>query len=291
MRPIRLKSVLKRTLKDLDLYDVYRRHRAVTFWSRVCGKEVSAVTRAQKLSGRILFVAVKDHIWASELSHFKYQYIKKFKKMLGAGVVEDIRFKADWNAFKAPGGKQKKEYSPEDTEVTKTDRKKIEKILSDVKDEKTRQLLFPLLAEKFKYERWLKKKGGEKCLACGVMIPTKKSFCPHCTDELEKKNLERLKETLAEKPWISYSKISNDIKPLSRDTFDRVKSDIAEKIYRNVIESMEKVRKGDEEEVSRIKGEIITLAMLRSGEKPAGLKNDLLKKVLPAGMYKFYVSK
>jgi hypothetical protein len=297
MQPVSIKSVLKRTLKQMDLYDIYRRQRAITMWERVCGKEVARVSGAEKLRGTVLLISTVDHIWAAELSTFTHHYLERYKKLLGEGVVKDIRFKADPGFFDTKKKRKKKEYDPESMDLPQKEEKKISELVNDISDEKCRELMEKFLRGKVKYERWLKKHGGDNCFGCGVMLEKGHTFCPHCTRELEQTNTRKLRELLENTPWVTYSEATKAVTPISIELYDEIKEKLMESIYRDIIESMETVSKGfkksqrtteQDRKTAEIKGKIITWAMLKSGQKPAQLTDDNLKKILPEVMYKFY---
>jgi hypothetical protein len=297
MQPVSVKSVLKRALKQINLYDVYRRQRAITMWDRVCGKDVARVSGAEKLRGTVLFISTVDHIWASELSTFKYHYMERYNKLLGEGVVRDIRFKADPGFFDTKKKRKNKEYNSESVELTKKEEKKISELIEDISDEKCRELMEKFLRGKAKYERWLKKHGGDNCFGCGVMLNKGLTFCPHCIRELEQSNAHKLRELLENTPWITYGEAAKAITPISVELYDEIKEKLMESTYRYIIESMETVSRESrsskksaeiESRTAGIKGKIITWGMLKSGNKPAQLTNENLKKILPEVMFLFY---
>jgi predicted nucleic acid-binding Zn ribbon protein len=304
MRPVVLKSILKRTLKNLDLYHVYRRQRAITLWERVCGKEVAKISKAIKLRGNVLTIAVVDHIWAAELTNFTYQYMTKYTKFLGTGIVTEIRFKTDPQAFLEPK-KSSKKYDPENVEIPKKEIAKAKELASGINDERVRELMEKFFINKFKHDRWLKKHGGTNCFSCGVMLTKGLSFCPHCLRTIERENAIKLKEALEDAPWLSYKEALKSINPISEELYDEIKTDMISKMHRNIIDTIEKIKNikiapGDEaktdtidkESVSaEIKSWIIAFAMLSTGNRPAKLTDDVLKKCLSTTMYSFFRGK
>lgn len=258
-------------------------------WERVCGADAAKVTKAEKLRGKILFISTLDHIWAAELSHFESFYVEKYNKLVGAGVVEDIRFQAKPSAFLRRKKKATDAYDVSDVTLTKKEQKEIEEITLQIKDERLRKMAEKFLCTKKKSEKWLIKHGGVKCFGCGAIIEKGRTFCLHCLFLLENKNREALLHLMEDKPWLSFKEVLSNIGPVSIELYDEIKKQLLNKLYGEVVESVEKLRKSDDEKaVSRLKGKIITVAMLKSGRKPAELSDEVLRKILPEAMYNFF---
>lgn len=284
MQPISIKSCLKSTLKNLGLYEAYRRQRALILWDRICGAEVAGVAVAESLKGNVLFVAAKDHIWASELSNYKLQYLQKYEKLLGKGIIRDIRFRGKPNLFETGKKKKAVDFDPEAIELNKKEQKKVDDVLADIKDEKTREVIQRFFLDKIKHDRWLKRHGGQECFGCGVMIEKGKNFCLHCTMELEKKNAPILRELIENTPWISFEEAVAQVNPITRDLFLSIKESLAERIHGKIAKMIDK-RTG---EPAAIKSLIITLVMLKTGKKPAQLKDGVIRKAIPSYMHEFF---
>lgn len=285
MQPVSIKSCIKRTLKGLGLQEAYRRHRALSLWEKVCGKEVAAVTMAESIKSGVLFVATKDHIWAAELSNFTLKFTERFNRLLGREMVRKIRFAPKPTLFVKDKKKKKSEYDPQSAELSKKDEKKVQEWTKDLKDEKARALVQKLLAEKFKYESWMKKHGAAQCFKCGVLIEKGRSFCFFCTLEMEENNVKLLGEAIEETPWITFQEAAQKITPLSFSVFRDVKDRIVNALHKEIVGLMETAGKSRERET---KSKIVTLAMMKAEKKPAELKDEVLIENLSPFMYEYY---
>lgn len=285
MQPVSIKSCLKRTLKSLDLYEAYSQQKVMALWNRICGNEIAQVTRAESLKGGTLTVAALDHIWASELGSFSYQYMEKYRRLMKREVVKSIRFVPRPRLFQKGGRKEPEPYDPRSLSLSPGELKKVQEVSLKVDDEKARALVESMLAEKLKYEQWMKKRGGRPCFGCGVMVEKGASFCFFCAREMEENSRAALREALRETPYVTFKEVSRGIVPLTMETYREVKDRMAGELYAQIVDGMEKAGPGD---ASRVKGQIITLAMLKTGKKSAELKDDVLREAVSPYMYKFY---
>jgi len=411
LRPIKLKSALSSLLKGMEIYDSYKKQRAIIIWPEVCGKKVAEISRAVSLKGTQLFIDVKDHIWASELTHMQMEYLEAYEKLLGSsllgvedvfnwkallsalknpatndkkrivdlldeksaaiikfleggakpgkaarraivsglnkiirnrafytsaafghlklnyeigrflkkgiqklerkevqifnrrlfeaafpgvivkcsGIVSKIYFRVNFQSFSKSKKKSIEKYDLESVKLTKKERKKIDSVLSEVKDSETRDLAERILVRAEKFEKWLLKHGGRKCLHCGVVIEPEMSFCPICTRYLEKQNIGRLKTAMESKPWLTYPEAVTTISPLSYNLYSSIRSDMIDEL-RSVINNLIAKDRG-KLDISVIRTAIITLAMMRTGKQPSQLNDRAMMECLSGNMFKFYKDK
>lgn len=274
----------------MEIYEAYGKQRAVVVWENVCGKELGAFSKATNLRGDTLYVVVKDHIWANEMSMLELEYLEKYEKLLGQGVVKKIFFQAKPQAFKKKKGKKEEtaeeEFSLEGIELDEEESEKIDNILKEIKDEETETLARDILTRAAKLERWLISHGGHKCHGCGVVIEPDISYCPICLRDLERKNIKVLFEALERKPWLSYEEAIKNIMPLSYGTYLALKSAKIAYIEGEIAGEMGKPK--DEIAINELKMSIITLGMLKSGTPPSRLTDYVLSSCLPEEMYLVY---
>jgi len=83
-------------------------------WEEIVGPATAKVSTAVACKDGILFVEVKNSVWAAELSLLKKDIIWKINHRLGRGTVKDIRFRATGKSF----GTHKSKYCKEKTENT-----------------------------------------------------------------------------------------------------------------------------------------------------------------------------
>ncbi len=290
MEPIGIKKSLESLLKKMEIYETYGKQRAVLIWENVCGKEMGAFSMATNLRGDTLYVLVKDHIWANEMSMLELEYLEKYEKLLGPGIVKKIFFQAKPHAF---GKKNKKtneeipeEFNLDGIELDKEETEKIENVLKDITDGETEALARRILTRAAKLERWLIEHGGHKCHGCGVVIEPDISYCPVCLRELERKNIKVLFEALERKPWLSYEEAIKSILPLSYGTYIELKSAKIGVLEGEIAGEMSKPK--EEIQMNELKMSIITLGMLKSGKPPSRLTDGVLSSCLPEEMFQVY---
>ncbi|MCD4786538.1 MAG: DUF721 domain-containing protein [Candidatus Eremiobacteraeota bacterium] len=288
MQPISIGKAVKKVMKDLGLYESYERQRALILWEKVCGKQAAQVSRAEKLLGDKLFIAVKDHIWASEMTHFAYTYLKRYSKLMGPGVINKIYFRAKPGGFDSEDKDgDEEEFNLESVELDDQEIKKVQFAVSGIEDETTRELAQKIFTKALKFDKWLLMHGGKKCFHCGVVIEKNMTFCPICVRELERENAGKLKEAFQEEPWLTFEKAIKKINPLSHSLFSEVKTGIIEGLEESIDSHMSKKNKENIDSL-QVKSEIITLAMLATEKPPSKLSDKVLNDYLPTRLYRFY---
>jgi predicted nucleic acid-binding Zn ribbon protein len=90
-----LGPVLETLLRQKKMWNQYRQYLILEQWAEVVGKEISGVTRAEKISKGLLWVAAKDSTWVYHLTLLKPRLLEKINKNGGKKVVEDIYFHVD----------------------------------------------------------------------------------------------------------------------------------------------------------------------------------------------------
>lgn len=87
-----LGTVIESILRRKKLWKPYRQQLLVEEWDRIAGKEIAAATCARRMEKNILWVTVKDSIWAYHLSLLKPRLIDKMNEFAGERMVRDIFF-------------------------------------------------------------------------------------------------------------------------------------------------------------------------------------------------------
>lgn len=91
---IRVREALESSLRQSGIVRKVRRAQAVDVWPEVVGRAAADVSTATSCKDGVLFVAVKNSMWANELSLLKTDIIRKLNQRLGRGTIIDIRFQA-----------------------------------------------------------------------------------------------------------------------------------------------------------------------------------------------------
>lgn len=90
----RLGAVLKGSLDSLGLRQKVVEQQAAAKWAAVVGPQIAAVSRVDRITDGVMFVACKSSMWASELTLHANDILGKLEKELGKRVVKEIRFSA-----------------------------------------------------------------------------------------------------------------------------------------------------------------------------------------------------
>jgi len=90
-----LGPVLENLLRTHNLWLGYQQYQLVESWEIIVGPALAEVTRAESIDRGVLWVSVKDSVWAYHLSMMKPQLVKKLNKHAGSGLVRDIFFRID----------------------------------------------------------------------------------------------------------------------------------------------------------------------------------------------------
>ncbi|QBS37102.1 DUF721 domain-containing protein [Thermaerobacter sp. FW80] len=87
-----LGPVLDALLARLGLATQVRRHRALRLWDQVVGPVIAARARPYRLTGDVLWVAVRHPGWAQELAYLKATILRDLNAAVGGPALRDLRF-------------------------------------------------------------------------------------------------------------------------------------------------------------------------------------------------------
>ncbi|MEW6387291.1 MAG: DUF721 domain-containing protein [Thermodesulfobacteriota bacterium] len=91
-RPVAVKEVLQGVIKPGDWQGLEQRQRIRAVWEAVLPKSLLSQTRLVDLRRKELWVEVSASPWMQELQFLKPTILQELEKVLGAGVVRDLRF-------------------------------------------------------------------------------------------------------------------------------------------------------------------------------------------------------
>lgn len=80
-------------LGSQELAQALRPHMAKARWEGVVGPQVAGVTQVEAVRDGVLFVRVKNSVWANELALLKDDMVRRLNLALGGRVITDIHFK------------------------------------------------------------------------------------------------------------------------------------------------------------------------------------------------------
>ena len=77
-----------------ELAQALRPHLAKARWAEIVGPQVAGVTQVEAVRDGVLYVRVKNSVWANELTMLKDDMVRRLNAALGGRVLTDIHFKA-----------------------------------------------------------------------------------------------------------------------------------------------------------------------------------------------------
>jgi hypothetical protein len=83
---------LRGAIDQNQIAEKLRVHQAVALWPEIAGEQIAAVAAADAVRGKVLFVRAKSSVWASELTFYKPDLLRRLNQKLGGPVLDDIRF-------------------------------------------------------------------------------------------------------------------------------------------------------------------------------------------------------
>jgi len=156
-------------------------------WPEAVGIHFAAKTKPLSFTGGILFVWVKDSVWAQHLSLQKPKIIARLNRLARTRILKDIRFQVG-------GTPPVTEESPVEEGIAGKDWRqiplppeqinKIEKLFRETElapdiEEKIREFL---ISQKQRLS-WLFGQGHPPCKKCGMPADTRGDYCTCCLVE------------------------------------------------------------------------------------------------------------
>ena len=95
-KPVSISDALSGFLESAGLAKRVEQATAIDDWPNAVGEQIAAVTRAISITpDGILFVAVKNHAWMTELSLMEPELLSALNSAEGRDKVRKIRFRLD----------------------------------------------------------------------------------------------------------------------------------------------------------------------------------------------------
>ena len=90
--PESIASILKKTLKNLNLEQPLKKYSVWNHWEEIVGKKVAQKAEPSHLLGDTLVVKVASHPWMTELTLMKSIILEKIQKKIEGCPIRNIRF-------------------------------------------------------------------------------------------------------------------------------------------------------------------------------------------------------
>lgn len=276
-----IKSMLDHTLKKLGLKTRVLEYKVMELWEDVVGDTISGHASVYELHRGVLFVQVDHPVWIQHLSFAALDIQNKLNKAVGAKVVKEIRFKAGNRCNK------KKTYQDMDDNVksaivnlTEEEITKIKMMVAEIIDPDVRKKTESLIMKGKKNNLHKQELGWKACPHCGVLIDPKEKSCFHCL--LLAKHLLRSKtrSLLWELPWLSFSQTSTHVPELDQETYINVRREMIQELWEQFRSAYKNIK------FVIPKSHIQTYVMLRTGNPPEKMTNEIIWQTLGENMAK-----
>ena len=160
--------------RDQELAQALRPHLAKAHWAGVVGPQVAGVTQVEAVKGGVLFVRVKNSVWANELTLLKEDMIRRLNAKLGGRILTDIHFKASGLAKSKKKPEAMQAPMPADGELAKImlsaeAAARIEAALAAITDDVLRGRIREVMRRATRTEEWKRRQGWPVCRRCGAL--------------------------------------------------------------------------------------------------------------------------
>jgi predicted nucleic acid-binding Zn ribbon protein len=172
-------------LGSQELAQVLRPHMAKARWAQIVGPQVDAVTEVQAVRGGILFVHVKNSVWAQELTMLREDIIRRLNLDLGGPVITSIQFNG--SGFQKIEVQKQETSSPLPTEeevrsIALPPEKllKITQSIQNITDDALRERMSGTLQRIAQTAEWKRSHQWHPCARCEALMPPERLLCNLC---------------------------------------------------------------------------------------------------------------
>ncbi|MDM7461703.1 MAG: DUF721 domain-containing protein [bacterium] len=176
-------DALQRLLQQLGLDRQFRTYDALAHWSDIVGKQVAQVARPLRLDADTLWVAVKSHAWAQELSFQKHTILQRLNARAGEERFNEIRFVVRANLPPALGQASATAQPPTLASLpnlTDAEMRQVEAMASGITDPDLRDALMRAQAATLRYQKFLAQQGWRRCPVCECYHSDDSAVCFLC---------------------------------------------------------------------------------------------------------------
>lgn len=176
--------------RDQELAAALRPHLAKAHWVGVVGPQVAGVTQVEAVRDGVLYVRVKNSVWANELTLLKDDMLRRLNLKLGGRVLTDIHFKASGLAKAKKKPETVRAAGPTDadlakTTLTKSAAAKVDAALAEIQDEALRGRIRQIMLRAARTEEWKRREGWQVCRRCRALAepspdPDAAAYCTVC---------------------------------------------------------------------------------------------------------------
>jgi len=151
-----------------------RPHLAKAHWATVVGPQVSGVTQVEAVRDGVLFVRVKNSVWANELTLLKDDMLRRLNGALGGRVITDIHFKASGLARAKKKPVKLSADGPTETDLARIvlsgeSRARVDAALIGITEEALRERIRRTMLRAARTSEWRRRQGWLPCRHCGSL--------------------------------------------------------------------------------------------------------------------------
>lgn len=184
---ISIEKLLTKTLKKLPNAKQIKGQMLIDAWPEVVGLQIAAKAKAIMFENGVLFVWVRDSVWAQHLSLQKKQIISSLNKYVKTNILTNIRYQV---GGKEPILLQEKQLEKKDNwrelELEGQILMRIEKAFEDVAlTQDLENKIKNFFISQQKRIKWYRQHGCPSCSVCGMPVVTAQweDICLCCKTE------------------------------------------------------------------------------------------------------------
>lgn len=184
---IPIEQLLIKTLKNLPNAKQIKGQMLIDAWPNVVGLQIAAKAKATMFENGILFVWVRDSVWAQHLSLQKKQIVGSLNKAVRTDILTNIHYQVGGKepVFIQINQPQKKENWREEM-LEEQILTRIEKAFENVPlTQELEKIIKGFFISQQKRIQWYRQQGYPSCSICGMPIVTaqREEICLCCKTE------------------------------------------------------------------------------------------------------------
>lgn len=288
-----LGPALARSKTGRKVYELF----ALEAWNRKVAPGLQVATRAHHVQEGVVFVAVEDAAWASQLTFFKRQLIRKLNAAVGETIVRDIRFQiGSVPREERPSAAASKEAPPwlgvvlENEVVEEAKRQAMA-----IRDPELRKAYLDLKLADARRSKWRRQQGWTPCRQCGVLKPPLEDVCPACRRERAFEEpvpagrvlggrvgfqIREMVRMLMERPSLNFGEAQEVLPDLSPAAFEEAKRLAIEELQSLVHANISRGLEPGTPEHGVLKRAVAAYIMLKTGTPPEAMDKEQLAGIV-----------
>jgi len=173
-------KLLRRIFISHGLGKEFAEQEPLFLWEEAVGERVARLTKPLQVREGTIFVEVRSHVLAQELSMLKEEYIKRINKLLGEERVRDIRFRVGAGGALRQREREEEAIKLEEVPLSTEEREEIDHLVREVDDERLREALRRFLITERRIEKVRLERGFRRCPRCGGLHRDGEELCIYC---------------------------------------------------------------------------------------------------------------